>query len=112
MAAFVPSGDLEEELARSTEVKELIEDLLERAKPIAQDLAPKKTGDLQDGIEEEVQGEVGLGEDGFFGILKSTDFKGAWWEFGTSRHDAKPYLRPAVEALGLEVSASDGPLDL
>lgn len=111
LPGFIPSADLADELSRSTEVKELLEDLADTIAERASELAPYRTGDLAESLEGDVRSEVSLGEDGFVGIVSSDDYKAPWWEFGTSRNEARPFLRPAVEEQGLDLEASDGDLE-
>lgn len=95
-----PNEDLAEEFANSEEAKALLEEF-GKASGIVEDAAtraPYKTGDLAEGVFYEVGFEAGVG---WIGRLGDEDFKAHFWEFGTSRNDAIPYLRPAAEAAGL-----------
>ena len=104
MGVFVPNPAFEAAALRSAPVKEKLLDLAEEAALRAQQLAPDdpETGPDVD-LEGSIVGEVVLTENGYRGRVTSRNYKGRFWEGGTSEHAPRPFLRPAVESLGLEV---------
>ena len=77
----------------------------ELAAQAAQDLAPRgETGDYADSIgavEAPIEGARGA-------IVRATDFKAAWIEFGTANMPAFAPLRRGAEMTGLAVVAKHG----
>lgn len=91
---FDPDPNLESELARATEIHAYLEELAAAAAETARQLAPYRTGALRDSIDYEVTSE-GSGQ---IARVIVGDWKANLVEYGTSRHPARPYLRPAIEA--------------
>lgn len=91
---FDPDPNLEGDLAREIEVHAYLESVAAAAAETARQLAPYRTGALRDSIDYEVTSD-GRGQ-----IARVTvgDWKANLIEYGTSRHPARPYLRPAIEA--------------
>ena len=103
MTKFVPNPRLEGELARSTQVKETLEDLARRGAELYAASVPIDTGDLQASI----FGDVALTEDGFVGRIGAKDPMAGLVEFGTIENAPDASLRSSIEALGLTLEPSD-----
>lgn len=101
---FVPNPLFEKAVLRSPELRD---DLLEVAEQAAQRAAELAPDDPDTGSDEDlagsIVGEVILGPDGFRGRVIARNYKGLFWEAGTSTNPPRPFLRPAVESLGLKV---------
>lgn len=104
MGVFVPNPLFEKAVLRSPEVRDDLLELAEEAAARAAELAPDdpETGGDED-LAGSIVGEVVLGPDGFRGRVTARNYKGLFWEAGTSEHAPRPFLRPAVESLGLDV---------
>lgn len=92
---YIPNPSFASDFLASDEALELVERLAQDAQPIAYDLAPKRLENLADSITVVAGLEDGVAT----GRLLAADFKAHWYEFGTERHPAEPYLRPAIEAV-------------
>jgi hypothetical protein len=90
---YLPNGDFEAEWLASDDALELVLNIADAAVPVAQALAPKREEHLANSIE----ATAGFVDGVATGRLLAKDFKAHWWENGTSRHAAQPYLRPAME---------------
>lgn len=104
---FVPDPEFEEELKRARGTKEHVSKLAKDGAAIAERLAPRDTGALAGSIAEHTL-ELDA-YDGFVGIIAAKDWKAHLLEMGTSRTRAQPFLRPALEELGLEPGEADDP---
>lgn len=104
MGVFVPNPLFEQAVLRSPEVRDDLLDVAQQAADLARELAPDDpaTGPDED-LEGSIVGEVILGPDGYRGRVTARNYKGMFWEAGTIEHSPRPFLRPAVEQLGLEV---------
>lgn len=91
---FDPDPNLESELARAVEIRAYLEVVAAAAAETARQLAPYRTGALRDSIDYDVTSEGG----GQIARVIVGDWKANLIEYGTSRHPARPYLRPAIEA--------------
>lgn len=103
MPRFKPNPAFVRGLPANPQVKRAIESRTVTATALARELAPDDpstgTPDLKTGI----VSKIGLTGRGWVGRIESRNFKGHWHEFGTSRMAAHPYLRPALERLGLRM---------
>lgn len=101
---YVPNPGFAQEWLASDEALELVDRIAKTAAPIAVQLAPKRLEHLADSIEPAAGVVNGVAT----GRVNAHDFKAHWWEFGTRRHGAEPYLRPAMEtATGTPVKGGD-----
>jgi hypothetical protein len=91
---YVPNPDFEDEWHASSEALELVKGIAEEAAPIAESLAPERTGNLADSIE----AQAGVVDGKATGRVVAKDFKAGWWEFGHEGKD-QPFLRPAMETV-------------
>lgn len=83
-------------LAVDEGVRALLEGVGAELVPVAQELAPRKTGDLGDSVTYEVEVEETPTGPRLIGKLFATDFKAPWMEFGTVLDVAHPFLSIAV----------------
>jgi hypothetical protein len=92
---FVADATFADRLVTSPFVRDWLEDLGKAAVPEVQRRAPERLGHLKRDIVflVEVDARRGL-------VLRvvARDFKSGWYEFGTARTPARPYLRPGVAA--------------
>lgn len=95
LRGYVPNPDFEAEFLASDEALGLVSQLAQDAAPIAEQAAPKLSGDLADSV----TAEAGMVDGVATGRVNAHDFKAAWKEFGTQREAAQPFLRPAMEAV-------------
>lgn len=98
-ATFIPNPHFEEELRRSTGAKEGLEKVVETIAADYREGVPVDSEDLRDSI----FSDVGNDGSGFVGRVGATDWKAGLVELGTSKNPARPALRDAVEAAGLEL---------
>lgn len=96
-ADFKLDPDYEQGAYRTDEVRDLIEDAGARTEAVAKSLAPDDPATIGDDIVSSIYHDTFLTPAGWQGRVGVTDFKGGWYEFGTSRQPARPYLIPAVE---------------
>lgn len=87
-----------DQIFREPTMKVFLAELGEAVAARARILAPFLSGDLRNSIEVEVVFEAGR----WICRVVARDFKGGWWEFGTEKRPAEPYLWPAL----LEVLAA------
>lgn len=107
-STFVPNPAFRAAALRSKELGETLRELAEQGATIAEALAPDDPETLSvEDLPGSIRGEVVLGPDGFRGRILAMNYKGLFWEFGTSTNEPRPFLRPAVEELGLEVGPPD-----
>ena len=92
---YLPNGDFEREFLASEEAVAVVLPVAEAIADVAADRVRKRTEALADSIEAIAGVEDGVAT----GRVNANDFKAHWWEYGTSRHPADPYLRPAAEAI-------------
>lgn len=111
MGAFIPNPVFARTALRSASVKEKLLDLAQRGAEIASQHAPDDpaTGPGED-LAGSIVGEVVLTDEGFRGRITARNYKGLFKEFGTSLEAPQPFLRPALEELGLDVT-DDGRRD-
>lgn len=101
---YIPNPSFEEDFLQSDEALELVDRIAREAQPLAVAQAPKDQEYLADSIE----AESGFVDGVATGRLNAHDFKAAWKEFGTTREQPQPYLRPAMEAVtGKPVTGGD-----
>lgn len=102
---YVPNPGFAEDFLSSTEALKIVEPIANTAADAAKARAPRRLGHLIDSIE----AEAGFDADGeATGRVNAHDFKAHWYEFGTRRHPAEPYLRPGMEdATGQPVRGGD-----
>lgn len=98
LADFHLDPHFETNFYRSPDVKRILEERTEAVAERARQLAPDDPATEGDDLHSMIEGEVVLEARGFVGRVTSKNFKGGWYEFGTSRQAARPYLRPAAEA--------------
>lgn len=91
---FDPDPALENNLVRAAEIHAYLDQLASAAAATARELAPHRTGALRDSIDHDVVTEGGRQ----IGVVIVGDWKANLIEYGTSRHPARPFLRPALEA--------------
>jgi len=96
---YVPNRDFDDELLRSTLVKEILDAVARQGAELYRDGVPIDQGDLRDSI----FGDVELTGDGYKGRIGATDWKAALVELGTSLRDPDASLRRALEALGFDL---------
>lgn len=84
-----------EDLGYDDDVEELLDDITEQVVSLAQEKAPKDTGDGADSI----HGEAGTDADGAYVDISWDDehFYMAFHELGTEHQPATPFLRPALD---------------
>lgn len=90
---FIPNPMLQTELEHDPEVKANMKQVAEAAADWARSVVPVETGELRDSIavvETEGGWQVQVGSDHWLFV-----------EFGTSSMAAEPFMRPAIEAVGL-----------
>lgn len=97
MKGFVPNPRFEEEILRSTKVRDALEEVAKEGAARYRDGVPVDEGDLIDSV----FGDVALTPDGYQGRIGATDWKAALVEFGTIEHRPDASLRRAIESLGL-----------
>lgn len=104
MGVFVPDPTFEKAALRAPEVREKLLELAEEGADRARDLAPDdpSTGPDED-LAGSIVGEVLLTPDGFRGRVIARNYKGLFFEAGTIDNAPRPFLRPALEQMGLEV---------
>ena len=109
MGTFVPNPTFDDAVLRGAKVKRVLEDLVEEGAKIASELAPDDpaTGPDED-LHGSIVGEVALGEGGFRGRITARNYKGLFYEAGTALSGPRPFLRPALDRLGLEVDPDEG----
>lgn len=95
-----------EEWKRSDKCRDLLAGAARRVAADAADLAPDDPAGPPKDLHSSIRGAPVLTSDGWHGRVTVLNFKGGWYEFGTSRHPARPYLRPAAEAAGLRLEAA------
>lgn len=95
MALYKPNPDFASDFNKSEEALALVGELANTAADLAKADARRRTGNLADSIE----AVAGLVDGVATGRVNANDFKAHWWEFGTRRHPADPYLRPAATAV-------------
>ena len=94
-----------EEWKRGEECRDLMASAARRVAADASRLAPDDpTGPPKD-LHSSIRGTPVLTEDGWHGRVSVLNFKGHWYEFGTSTRAARPFLRPAAMAAGLRLEA-------
>lgn len=107
-STFVPNPAFRAAAFRSRELGQTMRSIAEDAAAIASDLAPDDPETFSgEDLAGSIRGEVILGPDGFRGRVLAMNYKGLFWEFGTSTNEARPFLRPALEQMGLEVGPPD-----
>lgn len=92
---YIPNPGFAEDWLKSSDALEFVLTLAEAGADIAHDLAPERDGFIKDGIE----ATAGVIDGVATGRINSHDFKSHWHEFGTSHHEATPFLRPAAESV-------------
>lgn len=80
------------------ELRQRTEEMASKAKTIT------KSKSIRKGIEAVVEFENGR----WVGRVIAKDFKSGWFEFGTVKMRARPFLAPAAMALGYHLEASRG----
>jgi hypothetical protein len=104
---FELDPDFEAGILRSEGVRDLLARRVAEGVRVAKRVAPKREGDLRDGITGDVGIDTARDESGRFaaggqliGRVASSDWKTVFHEFGTSQHEKTPMLRAAGEAMG------------
>lgn len=90
---FVPNPTFAGDYYKSDDALALVDEVGARVVTRAQDLARKRLEIMADSIDR----QTGVEGDRATCRVAVTDFKGGWWEFGTVRFPADPFLRPAAE---------------
>lgn len=89
-------------------VTELTEAIADRARELAPDDPDTGDPDIRTGIKTEADVDEGV----MTGRVNATNWKSHFWEFGhrgpNGRSREKPFLRPAADALGLDVTEGRG----
>lgn len=101
------SPDLGGAWRRSRECRDLVAGAAKAAARQAALLAPDDPHGPAKDLHSSIVGEAVLTEEGWVGRTVVRNFKGAWYEFGTSKQAARPYLRPGAEAAGLRFEDPD-----
>lgn len=78
-----------------------------RVRDRARALAPDDPSTGPPDLRSEIDSEVVRGPRGWVGRVVSRNWKGHFWEFGTARTPARPYLRPALEAVAGDMVVYD-----
>ena len=99
LGSFIPNPNFEAELRRSTGAKEGLEKIVEAVAADYRDGVPVDT----EGVKGSIFSDVANTDDGFVGRVGATDWKAGLVELGTSKVPARPALRDAIEANGLEL---------
>lgn len=107
MGVFVPNPGFALAALRSSAVKNKLEALVEEGARRASELAPDDPATGSPDLHSSVVGEVILTGQGYLGRVIATDYKGMFYEFGTSRNEPRPFLRPALEGMGLELGPEE-----
>lgn len=98
-----------EEWKRSEAAKTLVESVGKKVARKADELAPNDP-DRPPGtfaLHTSMRAETLLTKDGWICRVKALNFKARWYEFGTSKQEPHPFLRPAALALGLTLEDAD-----
>ena len=90
---FVPNPTFAGDYYQSGEALELVDSIGGEVADRAAELARKRLEIMADSISHSTGVEDGRAT----ARVRVEDFKGGWWEFGTSRFPADPFLRPAAE---------------
>jgi hypothetical protein len=93
--------DLGSAWRKSDECRDVVAIKAREVERFAVSLAPDNPRGPTADIHTSIRGEPVETEDGWIGRVSAFDFKSHWYEFGNSRHAARPYLRPAAEAAEL-----------
>lgn len=93
---YVPNPAIEAEILTDATVHVAIMEVGAEVLAFAQDHAPVETGALRRSLDLESEGSGAR-------VSVNVDYW-AFPEYGTSRMDAQPYLRPALTACGLHVT--------
>lgn len=96
-AHFEEDPNFRAELLRSVGVKTVLEELAGRAAARAAELAPDDPRTQDNDLHSSVYGDVAMTPRGWAGRVGATNFKAPWFEVGSARTPARPFLRPAVE---------------
>jgi HK97 gp10 family phage protein len=78
------------------EIEEALEELLQVAEQFAKEIVPVDTGFLRDSIKHETHGP-------WEGELRADAYYSIFVEEGTSKMEAQPFLRPAMENLVMDL---------
>ena len=101
---FVKKPGFEDEILRSTGVRDALEQIAEEGAARYREGVPVDEGDLRDST----FGDVALTDEGYVGRIGATDYKAALVEFGTFEHAPDASLREALESMGLEIEIQEG----
>jgi hypothetical protein len=95
---FELADGFEDEILRSQPVRAIVEDRTQAAAERASRLAADDPSTSGQDLHSNIEADVGLDAHGWVGRVNANDWKAGWFEFGTSRQAARPFLRPALEA--------------
>lgn len=84
---------------RSAELRLVLEERAGEVARRAAELAPDDPSTSGQDLHTSIVAEVGLTELGLVGRVNALNFKAPWYEKGTSRQAAQPFLAPAAEQL-------------
>jgi HK97 gp10 family phage protein len=79
----------------------------EKVAEVARRLAPDDPATTTDDLRSSIKVESVRRERGVAVRVRASDWKAHWKEFGSSREQAKPFLRPAVEQVVGPLEASE-----
>lgn len=100
MAKFIVNKAIVKDIENEKSLVELLFELAKEVEEEARNLAPERTGKLKSRIDSVVGKDRGM----LLARVNSNDYKSHWHEFGTKKMNAHPFLRPALERIGLKVS--------
>jgi hypothetical protein len=89
---FELNPNFEPQILRSTNIKRILDNQAPKVAAGARNKVPVRTGHLKDSIDWDLTTE----DRGLIARIYATDFKAPWYEFGTARKAAVPYLGPAL----------------
>lgn len=96
-AHFEEDPNFRGELLRSAEIRAVLEEKATAAAKTASRLAPDDPRTSGADLHSSIVADVELTARGYAARVAALDFKAGWYEFGSSRTRARPFLRPAVE---------------
>lgn len=99
MAEVIIDPDFAAAILRSADVRDMV-------KTAADEVGDRaKTETTSESIAKGIEVEVGLQDGAWTGRINAKDFKSGWFEHGTVKMRARPFLRKAAMALGYKIEA-------